>query len=82
MRSERTADQVIGLNHWNQIFSRMDQLKRSDVDHLLVMSSIPVVYPGFDTIERVLGMVPGAAGIEDDLRDHWKSRPTRENGFA
>jgi phosphodiesterase/alkaline phosphatase D-like protein len=25
MRSERTADQVIGLNHWNQIFSRMSQ---------------------------------------------------------
>ena len=75
MRSERTANQVIGPDHWNQIFSRMDQLKRSDVDHLLVMSSIPVVYPGFDTIERVLGIVPGQQELEDDLRDHWKSRP-------
>lgn len=75
MRSERTVDQVLGLEHWGEVFAWMDRLDRAEVDHLLVMSSIPVVYPGFDTIERVLGVVPGQQDLEDDLRDHWNSRP-------
>lgn len=73
MRSERTIKQVLTLEHWSKIYAWMESLK--GVEHLLLMSSIPVVYPGFDTVERVLGMWPGQQELEDDLRDHWNSRP-------
>src|SRR3546814_8511938 len=51
----------------------MDGLK--NIDHLVIMSSIPVVYPGFETLERILGWWPGQNELEDDLADHWNSRP-------
>lgn len=73
MRSERTIKQVLTLEHWDRIYGWMKNL--DGVDHLLLMSSIPVVYPGFDTVERVLGLWPGQQELEDDLRDHWNSRP-------
>jgi len=74
MRSQRTADEhVITRQHWDEIFAWIDE--RADGCHLIVMSSIPVVYPGFDTLETVLGFVPGHQDLEDDMRDHWRSRP-------
>jgi hypothetical protein len=73
MRSERTDKTVMSENHWTLAYQWLDGL--AEIDHLILMSSIPVVYPGFDTIERILGMFPGQQELEDDLRDHWNSRP-------
>lgn len=73
MRSERNLNQVLSLAHWDAVYSWMDANK--DLKHLLIMSSIPVVYPGFDTLEQLLGAMPGYQDLEDDLRDHWNSRP-------
>lgn len=79
MRSQRTADtQVIGAKHWDDIYDWMKALDAANISHLLVMSSIPVVYPGFDTLETLLGFVPGHQDLEDDLRDHWSSRPHKD----
>lgn len=72
MRSERSTERVLGPAHWRAVFKWMEQLK--GVRHLFVMSSIPIVYPGFDTLERLLGALPGHQDLEDDLRDHWNSR--------
>ena len=72
MRSERGLTQVLGPEHWNDVYAFLEQ--PADIDHLIVMSSIPVVYPGFDTLERLLGFIPGQQELEDDLRDHWTSR--------
>lgn len=74
MRSQRTEKQVLSLEHWNAVYDWLDT-ERVGLHHLLLMSSIPVVYPGFDSLERLLGAVPGRQGLEDDLRDHWNSRP-------
>jgi hypothetical protein len=74
MRSERSTVQVLSPAHWDIIYRKLDDLP-DDLDHLLVMSSIPVVYPGFDTLEGLLGYVPWRQELEDDLRDHWMSRP-------
>jgi hypothetical protein len=75
MRSQRTSEtQVVGAAHWDEIYRWIDGLG-ADVVHLLVMSSIPVVYPGFDTLESLLGFIPGHQDLEDDLRDHWNSKP-------
>ncbi len=76
MRSERTNERVLSLQHWNLVYEWIDGLK--DLDHLIVLSSIPVVYPGFDTLERLLGAIPGHQDLEDDLRDHWNSNPHKD----
>ena len=74
MRSQRTVDtRVISKEHWDEICGWLADLK--DVKHLIVMSSIPVIYPGFETLETLLGWLPGHQDLEDDLRDHWSSVP-------
>jgi hypothetical protein len=77
MRSQRTSQtQVVSKKHWDEIYDWMSNAMPSKAgSHLLVMSSIPVVYPGFDTVESVLGIFPGHQDLEDDLRDHWNSQP-------
>jgi hypothetical protein len=72
MRNERSNHQVLSLEHWGKVYEWIDNLE--NLDHLFIMSSIPVVYPGFDTFERVLGVIPKHQEYEDDLRDHWNSR--------
>jgi hypothetical protein len=75
MRSQRTSEtQVVGRAHWDEIYKWIAGLA-ADAVHLIVMSSIPVVYPGFDTLESLLGFIPGHQDLEDDLRDHWNSQP-------
>lgn len=71
MRSERTIGQVLSPGHWGAIYAWLAGLE--EIDHLVIMSSIPVIYPGFDTLEALLGAWPGYQNLEDDLRDHWNS---------
>ncbi|HEY6817694.1 MAG TPA: alkaline phosphatase D family protein [Croceibacterium sp.] len=73
MRSERRHNRVLSGDHWDALYTWLDSLE--GIEHLLIMSSIPVVYPGFDTLERILGALPGQQELDDDLRDHWNSRP-------
>ncbi|MHC8494334.1 alkaline phosphatase D family protein [Thalassospira sp. SM2505] len=72
MRSERSQRQVLSNDHWKQIYDWVSGL--ADIKHLFVMSSIPVVYPDFNVLESLLGVVPGQQELEDDLQDHWSSR--------
>lgn len=74
MRSERSLDQVLSLTSWKAAYDWLDALDAQSVRHLLVMSSIPVVHPDFDTLEQFLGILPGQQELEDDLRDHWTCR--------
>jgi len=75
MRSERSQEQVLSRLSWDAFYRWLDGLQ--DVKHLLVLSSIPVVYPDFELIEDFLGFFPGQQEIEDDLKDHWLSRSHR-----
>ncbi len=75
LRSERCLDFVLSPAHWNAALRWIDCLSgHNRCRHLLVMSSIPVIHPSFDVVERTLGMMPGSQELEDDLRDHWRSR--------
>ena len=82
MRSERSDDQVISLESWRAIYTWLEALpargNNDRVDHLLLMSSIPVVHPDFALLEQALGLFPGSQELEDDLRDHWTSVPHRQ----
>ncbi len=81
MRSERCPErqlggnlqsaQVIKQSTWDAIYQWMDG--QQGMKHLVVMSSIPVVHPSFELLEKLLGVLPGQQTLEDDLRDHWTS---------
>ncbi len=77
LRSERTNGRVMSKQTWRAAITWMDALPEG-VRHLLVVSSIPVVYPDFTTVERLLGVIPGRQELEDDLRDHWHSPPHKQ----
>ena len=66
-------DQVMSEKSWNAIYKWLDA--QQGLSHLLVMSSIPVVHPSMALLETMLGFIPGQQELEDDLRDHWRSKP-------
>lgn len=76
LRSERTADSILSDKSWSKIYSWMDA-NLAGCSHLFVATSIPVVYPSFNLMETILGIIPGRQEIEDDLRDHWTSKVHR-----
>jgi PhoD related phosphatase len=86
MRSERRprstaggtlmAERVMSEESWQAVYAWLDaQQAAGGMTHLFVMSSIPVVHPSFETLEKMIGVVPGQHEIADDLRDHWTSPP-------
>lgn len=76
LRSERTEDRVLSpqtlaaLPEWLERFA--------SCRHLLLMSSVPLIFPGFGLAERFLNLLPGRQAMEDDLRDQWRSPAHRE----
>jgi hypothetical protein len=69
-------ERVMGDESWRAVYDWLDaQQKAGDMTHLFVMSSIPVVHPSFETLEKMIGVFPGQHEIQDDLRDHWTSPP-------
>jgi hypothetical protein len=72
-KDDYIPDQVMSAKTWSAIFKWLDA--QQDMTQLLIMSSIPVVHPTFGLLEKMLGVLPGAQELEDDLRDHWTSQP-------
>lgn len=69
-------EQVMSEKSWRAVYQWLDaQAAAKDMKHLFVMSSIPVVHPSFELLEKLLGIFPGQQELEDDLRDHWTSPP-------
>jgi hypothetical protein len=77
MRSERTQDQVMSLETWNRVQAWMCDAAKG-CKHLLVMSSIPVVYINANMLEAAFGILPGQQDMEDDFKDQWLSRTHQE----
>lgn len=75
LRSDRRQDCVMRPSHWKLVVEWLDSLDEDKVKHLLLMSSIPVVYPSFSLLEEMFAIIPGQQELEDDLRDHWNSVP-------
>jgi len=75
LRSERNYNQIISRKTWEHIFITTEkQIKDNKLQHLLIMSSIPLAHPDFSLIEKTLGFIPSSQELEDDLHDHWASR--------
>jgi hypothetical protein len=70
------AEQVLSPRSWSAVYQWLAQQEAAGgMKHLFVMSSIPVVHPSFELLEKLLGVLPGQQELEDDLRDHWTSPP-------
>jgi hypothetical protein len=81
LRSERTAQQVMSPQTWNNVQAWMEEalpekpaVGQSGCKHLLVMSGIPLVNANLSLLETALELRPGQQRMEDDLRDQWLSR--------
>ncbi len=75
LRSERNYKKIISSQTWQEIFAYVEnQLKTTHVEHLFIMSSLPIAHPDFNLLENLLGIIPFRQETEDDLRDHWSSR--------
>lgn len=75
MRSERTPRRVFSDTTWHDLplwLSRFEGCR-----HLLLLSSVPLLYADTGGIERFLGRLPFRTGYEDDLRDQWRSHAHR-----
>lgn len=76
LRAERRPDRVLSAETWERLPGWLERFR--DCRHLLLMSSVPVIFPGFGFAERLLGFIPGRQRLEDDLRDQWRSPAHRE----
>ena len=81
MRSERTPDRVMSMETFNSVKEWMDTTVKGEngrLKHLLLLSSIPLVYVNMNLIEDVFGLIPGHQELEDDFKDQWHTRSHKE----
>lgn len=80
LRGSRTDTQILGRTHMDELIAWIDGLAALPVKpkHLILILSLPLMYPSFQMLETALGFMPGTWDLEDDLRDHWTSRPHKE----
>lgn len=76
LRSERTDSRVLSPASLSELPEWLERF--AGCRHLLLMSSVPLLFPGFGFAERVLNLIPGRQAMEDDLRDQWRSPAHRE----
>ncbi|MCB4785690.1 MULTISPECIES: alkaline phosphatase D family protein [unclassified Delftia] len=78
LRTERSRTQVLGESAWSRLKGWLASLDGPDtqvpVQHLLFMSSVPVVHPKLSLAEGLLDTFGQDHVIDsnaDDLKDHW-----------
>lgn len=80
LRSQRTPTVVIGDDQWRALGAYLtERAARKPVgSHLLVVSTIPVVYLNFAAATTFFDWLPWRQDLEDDLRDHWEHKDHQE----
>ncbi|MDR0278850.1 MAG: alkaline phosphatase family protein [Paucimonas sp.] len=73
-----TPTRIASEATWDSIFAWLDGLSVARPRHLLLCSSLPVAYLDLNAAEVALNALPGTWELEDDLRDHWRSKPHRD----
>lgn len=77
LRSARRPDEVLGRAQWADLKRLLARINATPAPtggrHVLVVSSVPVLYLGFGGVERALEKLPLRTYLEDDLRDQWES---------
>ena len=80
LRAERTSKQVMSQAQWKAIGTYLSEraARTASAAHLLVVSSIPLVYLNFSSAEAFADWLPWRQDLEDDLRDQWESAAHQE----
>jgi hypothetical protein len=80
LRGSRTSTEILGRENLDAVLAWIDALGASEPPpkHLIVMLSLPIMYPSFALLETGLHWFPGNQDLEDDVRDHWTSPRHRE----
>lgn len=73
LRSERERKQIMGEAGW-----RAAEALDTDADHIIMVSSVPLLGPRLSLLESVMNYIPRMQHYEDDLRDQWQSHSHRE----
>lgn len=71
LRSERTPRRVLSPQSWAELPVWLGRF--AGCRHLLLMSSVPLLYADVGRVERLVDRLPARTGYEDDLRDQWRS---------
>ncbi|MEH6689384.1 alkaline phosphatase family protein [Pseudomonas neustonica] len=81
LRTERSHEQVMGPHTWDSLKGYLGAVERNDrkhpgagCQHLLFMSSVPVVHPKLSLAEAFLDSFGSDHVLDssaDDLKDHW-----------
>lgn len=79
-RSQRTPHAVMANDQWKALGEYLAaRSKREPAGaHLLVVSTIPVVYLNFAAATAFFDWLPWRQDLEDDLRDHWEHKDHQE----
>lgn len=76
LRSTRTQTQVISDTGWHWMEQALHRLQ--DCQHVLFVSTVPVVNVILRPLERLMFWIPGQQFYQDDLRDQWQSYAHRD----
>jgi hypothetical protein len=76
LRSARTRTQVMSDAGWRWMEQALQRLQ--DCQHVLFVSTVPVVNVALRPLERFLFWIPRQQLYQDDLRDQWQSYAHRE----
>lgn len=84
LRTERTRHQILGDDSWKAIKTSLRSIntdpRASGIQHVIFMSSVPVIYPKLTIFEggyQIFGDINAMRNVdtvndnEDDMRDHW-----------
>jgi hypothetical protein len=74
-RSDRTMTQIMSEANWQDVKDWLTGMDGQAIPNLLVMAGVPVVYRSFATVEAIMDATPSHEEVEDDVHDHWSSRP-------
>jgi len=72
LRTERALGQVCRPETYECLKVWLDAPDHSNFSHLIVVSSIPICYNDFSTVEAAMGVTGGE--MLDDLLDHWRAK--------
>jgi hypothetical protein len=81
-RSERNKDLIMSEQHWQDVKNWLKAfpppgapLPGGFSENLMVMTAVPAVYRSFANVEAILDTTLWHEELEDDVHDHWSSRP-------
>lgn len=74
-RSERTQTRIMSDQNWQDVKSWLLGLESQQIPNLIVMTAVPLVYRSFALVEATMDSTLWHEELEDDVHDHWSSRP-------